>query len=355
MTLDSALLVPATASVREALEAITKNGRQAVLVTDPAGRLVGLVTDGDLRRAMLRGVSLDDRVPDVMNARPVTGDAGLTRDEAIALMQQRRIRHLPLIDAERRLVDVLFLDELLRPAPLPNAAVIMAGGAGRRLAPLTETTPKPLLRVGGKPLLEIMIERLRQAGIHDVFMTLHYKSQMIADHCGDGGRFGVNIHYHYEAEPRGTAGSLRDLHRDYPESLSRPFLLVNADILTKCDFRRMFEFHEEHQATMTVGTVPYTVDLPYGILDVDGPRLAGVTEKPRLDFVVNSGIYIVSPLAVQLTIPIGGVVDVPQIIESLIRLKRRVVAFPIREYWLDVGRHDDFHKADRDVAEGLLE
>jgi dTDP-glucose pyrophosphorylase len=350
MTLDSAFVVPPTASVRDALEAITKNGRQAVLVADASGHLAGMVTDGDVRRGMLRGVSLESRVSDVMNAHPVVGAAGLARDDAIALMQQRSIRHLPLVDADRRLVDVLFLDELLRPAALPNAAVIMAGGAGRRLAPLTDTTPKPLLRVGGKPLLEIMIERLRASGVREFLVTVHYKSPMIEDQFGDGARLGVRIRYVREERPLGTAGSLRTV----AAALDAPFFLVNADILTKCDFRALLAFHERHRAEMTVGTVPYTVDLPYGILEVEGARLAGVTEKPRLDFVINSGIYVVAPPAAAL-VPEGAPFDVPDLIRALTAAGRRVVAFPIREYWLDVGRHDDFHKADRDVAEGLLE
>jgi len=175
---------------------------------------------------------------------------------------------------------------------------------------------------------------------------------MIADHFGDGSRLGVRIAPHYEAEPRGTAGALRDLLSSFDE---RPFLLVNGDILTKCDFRAMLAFHEMHRADMTVGTVPHTVEVPYGILDVDGVRLAGVSEKPRLDFVINAGLYVVSPVAVELAVPPGGVVDVPDMIATLTKADRTVVAFPIREYWLDVGRHGDFEKANRDVAEGLLE
>lgn len=345
------IVVSPEATLRDVLEAITKNSRQAVAVVDPAGRLVGLLTDGDIRRAMLRGASLDSPARSAMNPRPTVAPAAITRDEARELMQQRAIRHLPLVDARGGLVDLLVLEELLAAPALPNAAVIMAGGAGRRLAPLTETTPKPLLKVGGKPLLEIMIERLRGMGFRDVFMTLHYKRHMIEDHFGTGQRFGVNIHYRYEDEPRGTAGSLRDLHG----SLAGPFLLLNADILTKCDFRDMLKFHARHDAVMTVGTVPYSVDLPYGVLDLDGSRLAGVTEKPRLDYMINSGIYVMSPIAIELAIPPNATIDVPEVIDRLIKLRRHVVAFPIREYWLDVGRHDDLHKADRDVAEGLLD
>lgn len=332
------------------MEAITKNGRQMVTVTGADGRLAGLVTDGDVRRGLLRGASLDGPVAEVLNPHPVAGPATLTRDEAVALMQRRSLRYLPLLDADRRLVDVLFLDDLLRPAPLPNAAVIMAGGFGRRLAPLTEETPKPLLRVGGKPLIEIMIERLRAMGIHDIFMTLHYKWSAITEYFGTGERLGVRISYKHEDRPRGTAGVLSD----FRDTFTEPFLVVNGDILTKCDFRAMLRFHQQNNAAMTVGTVPYTVDLPYGVLDVKGEELAAVQEKPRLDFVINSGLYTCSPVVLQ-TMPADSILDMPQLIADLKRSGQRVVAFPIREYWLDVGRHDDLQKADRDVAEGLFE
>ncbi len=344
------VLVDEGATLRQTLQRLTKSGKQLALIVDGTRRLLGIATDGDLRKAILRGVPLDAPVTEAMNRSPLVGPPDMTTAAALALMRSRGIRQLPLADGERRVTAVLLLDELLEPAPLMNAAVIMAGGEGRRLKPLTETTPKPLLRVGGKPLLEIMVERLRAAGFRRVVMTLHYKRDMIAEHFDDGARFGVRIEYHYEDTPRGTAGSLRDLQG----TLDRPFLVVNSDILTKCDFRAMLEFHAAHRADMTIGTVPYTVDLPYGILEVDGPRLAGVTEKPRLDFVINSGIYVLSPLVLE-TMRVGERVDMPELIEAHMKRGRTVVAFPIREYWLDVGRHGDFDKANRDVAEGLLD
>jgi len=350
VALNPDLVVSRSASLRAVLEAVTKNSKQAVAVVDARGRLVGLVTDGDIRRGILRGASLEAPVAEVMNRTPTVGASDTRRDEAIALMQRRVIRHLPLVDVDGVLVDVLLLDELFESPALKNAAVIMAGGAGRRLAPLTETTPKPLLKVGGKPLLEIMLERLRGAGVREFVVAVHYKSYMIEDHFGDGARLGVRIRYVREERPLGTAGSLRTA----AEALDAPFFVVNADILTKCDFRALLAFHERHGAEMTVGTVPYTVDLPYGILEIDGARLAAVTEKPRLDFVVNSGIYVLSPSAGAM-VPEGEGFDVPDLIRALMQADRRVVAFPIREYWLDVGRHDDFHKADRDVAKGLLD
>lgn len=350
MALDAALLVSPAASIREALEAITKNARQVVMVADDDGRLLGLVTDGDIRKAMLRGLSLEGAIADVMNRNPVIAAPGTSRSEALALMQRRAIRHVPVVDGARRIVDLLLLDELLRPVELPNAAVLMAGGSGSRLRPLTDEVPKPLLRVGGKPLLEILVERLQQAGVREFRITVNYKSQMIEDHFGDGSRWGVRIGYIREREPRGTAGSLR--MSDDRSGL--PFFLVNGDILTKCDFRAMLSFHEGSDAEMTVGAVTYGLDLPFGVLEVDGDRLRGISEKPRLDFLINSGIYVLAPTVLEL-IPADRAFDIPDLVRTLLAHGRRVAAYPIRDYWLDIGRHDDFSKADRDVAEGLLE
>jgi len=351
------LVVGEGATVREALERINKTGKGVALVVDSEHRLLGIATDGDLRKAILRGVALDAPVDGAMNRSPLVARAGISTPAALALMRSHSIRQLPVVDDGRRVVDVLFFDRLLEPPPLPNAAVIMAGGRGSRLSPLTDNTPKPLLRIGGKPVLEIMIERLRSAGFRQIVITVHYLNHMIEQYFGDGSRFGVDIAYRPEDEPRGTAGSLIEL-RSY---FDRPFLLVNADILTKCDFREMLAFHERHHAVMTVGTVPYTVDMPYGILEVDGERLAGVNEKPRFDFMINAGIYVVSPRAIELAVPLTGAIDMPDVITKLLKYQQqaewvsRVVAFPIREYWLDIGRHPDLEKANRDVAEGLLE
>jgi dTDP-glucose pyrophosphorylase len=350
MALDAALLVAPSASVREALETITKNSRQAVMVVDDDGRLAGLVTDGDIRRGLLRGIGVDGRVRDVMNRRPTTVPAGTTRTEALALMQQRSLRHLPVIDAAGRLVDVMLFEDLLRPVPLPNAAVLMAGGDGRRIRALSENVPKPLLRVGHKPLLEILVERLRGAGVSRFFITVRHKSEMIEAHFGDGSRLGVRIRYVREEAPLGTAGALGCL----PETLTEPFFLVNGDVLTKCDFLGMLEFHRRSGADLTVGAVPHTVEVPYGVLRVSGDRLEAVEEKPRLDFLVNGGIYVVEPGVVPL-VPRERTFDATELIRLLKGHGRQVVAFPIRDYWLDVGRDGEWHRANQDVAEGLLD
>jgi dTDP-glucose pyrophosphorylase len=346
----SEVLVSAGSALRLALEAITRNSRQAAVVVDAAGRLQGLVTDGDVRRALLRGTSLDEPVEVAMNRAPVTVPEGTPRGEALALMRRRHLRHLPVVDPAGRLADLLLLEDLLAPVAVPNHALVLAGGDGTRLRPLTESVPKPLLRVGGKPLLEILVERLRDAGVRTVHLAVHHKSAMIEDHFGDGGRLGLEIRYVREPEPLGTAGALA-----LAEGLGpAPFLMINGDILTRCDFRGMLAFHDRQGAEITVGTVPHDVELQYGVVEVADDRLLRVAEKPRLQFLINSGIYVVSPSAVAL-VQRGEHVDATDLVRRLIAAGRPVAAFPITDYWLDVGRHDDFRKADRDVAEGLLD
>ena len=302
------LCVPPGTTIRATLEAITKNGRQVALVTDPDDRLLGIVTDGDVRKALLRGAALEAPIGENMNATPLTGRAGLGRTEAGELMRARAIRHLPLVDGAGRLVDVVFLDDLLARAPLPASAVIMAGGMGTRLRPLTEETPKPLLRVGGRPLVEILIERL------------------------------------------GTIGALTLLR---PRPID-PFFVINGDILTKCDFRAMWEFHRAQRVRMTVGVSLHQVDIPYGEFTLQGTRISRVEEKPRKEFPINAGIYMLEPSLIDL-IPSGQYFDATDLIRACLERDHPVSAHLIREYWLDVGRHDDLRKADRDIAEGLLD
>lgn len=346
------VLVREGASLREVLEAITRSGKQVALVVDPESRLVGLVTDGDLRKAILRGVPLEAKVEEAMNRAPIVGRPGLPAAEALAFMRARSIRHLPLLDSGRKVTGLLLLDDLIAPPPpLKNRAVIMAGGEGRRLRPLTESIPKPLMRVGGKPLLEILIERLRQSGIVEILVALHHKPDMIREQLGDGSRLGVRLDYVEEPIPLGTMGALTLVR----ERLDYPFFVVNGDILTKCDFRAMWEFHRERSGlAMTVGVSLHQVEIPYGEFTLKGTQVLKVDEKPRKEFPVNAGIYVLDPSVVEV-IPRERYFDATDLIRLLLAQGRPVAAYLIREYWLDVGRHPDLEKANRDVAEGLLE
>ncbi|HKZ05504.1 MAG TPA: nucleotidyltransferase family protein [Methylomirabilota bacterium] len=346
------VVVSSGVSLREALEAITRSGKQVVLVLDVDGRLAGLATDGDVRKAMLRGVSLEAKVDEVMNRRPAVAETGLARAEAVTLMRSRGIRQLPLVRPTGEVADILFLDDLLAPPPpLPNRAVIMAGGEGRRMRPLTETTPKPLLSVGGRSLLEILIERLRLSGLVDIVVALHHRSDLIRERVGDGARLGVRVEYVEEPRPLGTMGALPLIRA----GLTRPFFVVNADILTKCDFRAMWDFHRgEAGVAMTVGVTRHQVDIPYGELTLDGSRVVRIDEKPRKEYPVSAGIYVLEPSAIDL-VPPDEYFDATDLVEALLARGRAVAAHRIREYWLDVGRLHDLEKANRDLAEGLLD
>jgi dTDP-glucose pyrophosphorylase len=346
------IVVRAGTTLREAVERMTRSGRQIALVTDEGGRLAGVVTDGDVRRALLRGLALDGPVDEAMNKKPVVVAPEVTRETALALMRSRVLRHLPVVAPDGTLVDLLTLAELQAPAaPLPTRAVIMAGGEGKRLRPLTDETPKPLLPVGGRPILEILIERLRHSGIGDIVLAVRHKSQMIRDRLGDGTRLGVQIEYVEEPRPLGTMGGLR-LLRERP---SAPFFVVNSDILTKCDFRAMWEFHGRQEGcALTVGVSLHQVDIPYGEFTLRGARVLNVEEKPRKEFPINAGIYVLSPSAVD-AIPHDQCFDATDLIRELLASGRQVAGYVIREYWLDVGRHPDLERANDDVARGVFE
>jgi NDP-sugar pyrophosphorylase family protein len=224
----------------------------------------------------------------------------------------------------------------------------MAGGFGTRLRPLTEDTPKPMLLVGDRPMLERTIEQLKKAGIHRVDLTTHYKPEAISKHFGNGDEFGVTIRYVHEDQPLGTAGAL-GLLGDSQE----PLLVINGDILTHVDFRAMLKHHREHKASLTVGVCRYDLQVPYGVIECHGPDILGISEKPKMPFLVNAGIYLLEP-KVRKYIPAGKRFDMTDLIQSLIHADRKVVSFPIVEYWLDVGRPGDYARAQEDVRSGRI-
>jgi dTDP-glucose pyrophosphorylase len=349
------LCVAPEASIREAMRRIDRNQRGIVLVTDADARLRGTLTDGDIRRAILAGDSLDQPVDVLLGrksgsayAHSVTAPADADRPTLLRLMRDRDVRQIPLVDAEGRVTGLATLDEMVPQDVLPLQAVIMAGGLGTRLRPLTDQVPKAMLPVGGRPLLEHTIEQLRQAGIGRVHVSTHYQPDKIRDHFGDGRTFGVEIQYVAEDEPLGTAGALGLL-----EKADGPILVINGDILTAVDFRAMLDFHRHHHAELTMAVRQYDLRVPYGVVEADGWRVRAVREKPVLGFFVNAGIYLLEP-AVTRAVPNGQRMDMTDLIARLLEEGRPVVSFPVVEYWLDIGQHADYEQAQRDVREGRL-
>ena len=347
------LCISPTDTLRTVMERIDRAARGIALVVDEHRHLVATVTDGDVRRAILGGLRLDEPVSRLLPQRgaaghraPVTASPQMAPEQLRRLMDQHKVRHLPLVDAENRVVDLVTSDRLDGREALPVRAVIMAGGFGRRLDPLTRDTPKPMLPVGDRPLIELTVEQLRASGIEQVHISTHYLADRIKRHFGDGEGFGVSVSYLSESRPLGTAGALGLL--DAP---SEPLLVINGDILTRVDYKQMLGFHREQGAALTVAVRQYGMEVPYGVVQCDGERVIDVQEKPTVNFLVNAGIYLLEPTVLEL-IPPDRRFDMPELIRAAGHDGRRVVSFPVVEYWLDVGRFDDYRQAQVAVAEG---
>ncbi len=343
-------------TIKNAIARIDRNAEGLVLVVDSKRRLLGTITDGDIRRAILRGVDLNDRLQTLLDdgiprvyEKPITAPHDTPAVQLLRLMGETAVRHVPMTDENGCLVALSLLSRFVRGQGLPMRAVIMAGGLGMRLRPLTRETPKPMLQVGDRPLLQRTIEGLRGAGIRNINITTHFQAEKIEEFIGDGSPFDAVVHYSHENEPLGTAGALRQMQIDDDE----PSLVINGDILTTVNYAAMLEYHREHKADLTVGVRHYTMTVPYGVVDCEGPLVREIREKPSVGLFVNAGIYLMES-KVSRHIPDGRRFDMTDLISVLIAEGRRVVSFPIHEYWLDIGQHDDYERAQLDVAAGKL-
>jgi dTDP-glucose pyrophosphorylase/CBS domain-containing protein len=343
--LESVVVSPAT-SVADAIQSLDKAGTGALVLCTPDRILRGLLTDGDIRRAILQGKPMNAPCDTIATRMPMVAPRFITSSEALDLMNQHDINHLPLVDTDNRVVEFLLRKDLLPDVRLDLSAVIMAGGYGKRLLPLTENVPKPMLPVGDRPLLELIIQQLRRSGIRDVNLTTHYLPESIVNHFGNGEDFGVRLNYLQEEHPMGTAGGLKQMSRP-----TGPVLVINGDILTGVHFEEMLLYHRHHLAELTVGVRRYDMQVPYGVVECKGERIIRLQEKPSLSFFINAGTYLLEP-SVWDYIPQGRRFDMTDLIQALLDNGRPVASFPIMEYWLDVGRHEDYQKAQEDVRKG---
>lgn len=345
--LELVTLVP-SASIAEAIDRLDKAGTGALVLCSADQVLRGLLTDGDIRRAILRGLSLETPCERIASLQPVTAQSSIDATEALELMVEHDINHLPVVNEEGCLVKLLLRRNLAQGGTANLSAVIMAGGYGKRLLPLTEQVPKPMLPVGDRPLLELTIQKLRRSGIRNISLTTHYLPENILQYFGDGTAFGVRLNYLKEDYPLGTAGGLKLMER-----ADDPFLVINGDIITGVPFQEMLNFHRRLHALLTVGVRKYDVEVPFGVMELDEVRVSHVREKPRFNFFINAGIYLLEPEACDF-IPSGQRFDMTELIQTLIDAGKVVASFPIMEYWLDVGRHEDYAKAQEDVRNGVF-
>lgn len=337
------LLLPPTATVKRAIEVMSgPHGAGIVLVARPGAALLGVVVDSDIRKSILRGVGLDAPLSKVMNPKPVTLSAGLSREEIAHFFRNDPRASIPLVDTKGRVKGLAQLSQYLVPAgERPNRVVMLVGGEGRRLMPLTTDTPKPLLKIGDKPILETIVEQFAAAGLRTFTFAVNHRAEMIRRHFGDGSRLGVSIDYIEERKRLGTAGPLSLL----PKGIEHPILVMNGDLLTKVDFGALIRFHEDEGCLATVCVREYDFQVPFGVVQMKGHRLEAIVEKPTHHFFVNAGIYIVEPRTLS-KLKRGHACDMPDFLER-VRIGRpgSVGCFPVREYWIDIGRVDEYKRA----------
>jgi dTDP-glucose pyrophosphorylase len=337
------VMVRGDTPLKDTIARVDASALQVALVGDDAGKLVGVVTDGDIRRAILRGVTLDTPTSAVMNPHPKTLRAGASREVVLAFMRLHVVRQVPLLDEQGRIVELALLDDLVGAREVPNWVVLMAGGLGTRLRPLTEHMPKPMLPVAGRPILETIVLTLAEQGFRRIFMAINYKAEMIQQHFGDGAQWGLTIEYLQEKAQLGTAGALSLL----PGVPDASVLVMNGDLLTHANLTSLLDFHDDHKSAGTMAVREYDFRVPYGVVDLKGIAIAGIQEKPLQRFFVNAGIYALSPAALHM-IPKEQAIDMPALFARLIEAGMSTSAYHLREYWLDIGRLEEFERAQRE-------
>lgn len=333
-------LLPEDASLQQAIRCLDASGLQIAIVARPDGSMVGTLTDGDIRRGLLRGLTLSSPADEIIHREPLVVPPQWGRDTVLQLMQANKVHQLPVVDEQRRVVGLHLWDELLAPAQRPNSLVVMAGGRGTRLLPHTEHCPKPLLPVGGKPMLEHIIERAKAEGFHHFVLAIHYLGYMIEDHFGNGEKWNVSISYLREQTPLGTAGALGLL----PCRPTAPFLVTNGDVLTDIRYGELLDFHNRHRAAATMAVRLHEWQHPFGVVKTKGVDIIGFEEKPIARSHINAGIYVLEPQALDL-LASGEHCDMPTLFERLQQKAERAIVYPMHEPWLDVGRPDDLKLA----------
>lgn len=336
-------------TVRDALIKLTELKKNTILIViDEDEKLVGSLTDGDLRRGFIRGLGFDDSLLDYLQPNPLyIYDYQLQKTDLNDL-RLKNFMVVPIVDENKKVIKILNLAEIQ--SVVPADVFIMAGGRGQRLMPLTENTPKPMLHVGDKPIIEHNIDRLVRFGIKNIYLSVNYLADKIKDYFGDGTDKGVSIKYVHEDKPLGTLGSVKmveELEHDY-------VMVMNSDLLTDIDFEGFFQSFLRSGADMAVATTMYSVEVPYGIMEVDnGNFVNALKEKPRYSYYSNAGIYIIKKELLSL-VPHNQFYNVTDLMESLIEQGKKLVSFPIMGYWLDIGKHDDFKKAQEDIKSLVL-
>lgn len=334
------IIISPDTTIIQTLEIIDKTALEIALVTDKNNVLLGTVTDGDIRRALIAGANLKDKIESVMNKNPKTAYLSTTDDELLFIMTHNSIKQLPVVDNRKRILRLVLLQELIRRKPKKTVAVIMAGGKGKRLGKLTRDLPKPLLPVGGRPLIAIIVEQLKRHGIENIVITVNYHSDKIKNYFAHNPVDKTNISYIDETKYLGTAGSL-SLLKNIPQE---PFIVMNADILSLVNFENMLQYHITAGKPFTLCTREFSFEIPYGVIKMRGDELIKIEEKPSQSMFINAGIYVLDPTVLK-HIPKNEPFDMPELINSLKLANKGISCYPLSEYWIDIGNPADYERA----------
>lgn len=332
--------------IKKAVAVLDQHSARIVLIVTYDNKLIGTVTDGDIRRGILNGIPFEAPVSKVMNPTPTTARLVDDKEHLLSMMVDKVLRHVPILDQEGCVVGVETLDDLLHHKKIPNLAVIMAGGRGKRLRPITDTLPKPMVSVAGKPMLEIILDRLADEGFVNVIISLNYKGEMIKEYFGDGSSRGLNIEYVEEDKPLGTAGALCLVNKE----INEPFLVMNGDVLTRVNTRNLLDFHHAYPCMATMCVREHAYEVPFGVVNVEGHKILHVEEKPTSRYLVNAGIYLLDPKVLSF-IDAKKYLDMPTLFDKIREANFATHVFPILEAWRDVGRPDDLELANKEYVD----
>tara|TARA_B100000945_G_scaffold91038_1_gene71082 strand:- start:470 stop:1543 length:1074 start_codon:yes stop_codon:yes gene_type:complete len=332
--------------IKKIISSIEKGGLRIALILNSSNKLEGTITDGDIRRGLLKGLSLDSPFSKILRKDCFTATVDTNRKEIVKMMRDNAISQIPIISENNEFIGLEISEELLpssRQFTLPNFALLMAGGRGSRLRPITDDCPKPLLPINNKPILEIILEQCISSGIRNFYISVHYLADKIINYFGDGSKWNVNIKYIREDLPLGTAGSLKLI----PEELSDPLILINGDVLTKTNFQNVLNYHSKNNAQITICAREQILSSPYGVIEVSGINFESMVEKPSFRQLVNAGIYVLNPFVISF-LKEEKYLDMPELIMLCKEKQKKIIVYPVHEYWLDIGKPETLDKAHYD-------
>lgn len=329
--------------IEDAMGVIDKGAVKIALVVDNKSRLLGTLSDGDIRRGLLQNLKLHNNISDIYFKAPIQANEDTSKEELLVMCHEHHVDQIPLIDDKNKVVGLHVLNEIILPKKKKNKVILMVGGLGKRLRPLTNETPKPMLHVGDKPILQTIVQGFVNCGFTNITMCLGYKSEQIKDYFKDGSEFGARINYVFEDKRMGTAGALTLIK----QNLQEPFFVMNGDLLTNINYEKMLDFHLEHKADATMCVREYDFEVPFGVVNIKNERIESIKEKPVHSFYVNAGIYLLEPWCIDL-IPDNEYYDMTSLFEQIISSDKNAISFPLQEYWVDIGRISEYQQANNE-------